>query len=85
MRGKPRPSQLAACGLERISALSKAGKSISYANQCKSLTVLRRDLPDWADAANCSSQQMTLRRLDKALAAFFRRVKAGKCGSVLFS
>ena len=63
---------------ERISAWSKAGKSISYADQCKSLTVLRRDLPEWADAANCSSQQMTLRRLDKAFGAFFRRVKAGQ-------
>ena len=63
---------------ERISARSKAGKSISYADQCKSLTVLRRDLPEWADAANCSSQQMTLRRLDKAFGAFFRRVKAGE-------
>ncbi|MDD3019232.1 MAG: transposase [Comamonas sp.] len=40
--------------------------------------MLRRDLPEWADAANCSSQQMTLRRLDKAFAAFFRRVKAGQ-------
>ena len=63
---------------ERISAWSKAGKSISYADQCKSLTVLRRDLPEWADAANCSSQQMTLRRLDKAFGAFFRRVRAGQ-------
>ena len=63
---------------ERISAWSKAGKSISYADQCKSLTLLRRELPEWRDAANCSSQQMTLRRLDKAFTAFFRRVKAGQ-------
>lgn len=63
---------------ERISAWCKAGKSISYADQCKSLTILRRDLPEWAVAANCSSQQMTLRRLDKAFGAFFRRVKAGQ-------
>jgi putative transposase len=35
-------------------------------------------MPEWAQAANCSSQQMTLRRLDKAFAAFFRRVKAGQ-------
>ena len=62
---------------ERISAWSKAKKSISYADQCKSLTVLRTDLPEW-QAANCSSQQMTLRRLDKAFGAFFRRVKAGQ-------
>ena len=63
---------------ERISAWSKAKKSISYVDQCKSLTVLRKDLPEWADIANCASQQLTLRRLDKAFAAFFKRVKAGK-------
>lgn len=62
---------------ERISAWTKSGKSISYADQCKSLTVLRTDLPEW-QLANCSSQQMTLRRLDKAFGAFFRRVKAGQ-------
>jgi len=62
---------------ERISAWSKAKKSITYADQCKSLTVLRTELPEW-QAANCSSQQMTLRRLDKAFGAFFRRVKAGQ-------
>lgn len=62
---------------ERISAWTKARKSISYADQCKSLTQLRAELPEWA-LANCSSQQMTLRRLNKAFAAFFRRVKAGQ-------
>lgn len=62
---------------ERISAWQKAGKSISYADQCASLTDLRRELPEWAEA-NCSSQQMTLRRLDKAYAAFFRRIKQGQ-------
>ena len=62
---------------ERISAYRNAGKSISYAEQCASLTALRSELPEWAEP-NCSSQQMTLRRLDKAYAAFFRRVKAGQ-------
>ena len=62
---------------ERISAWQKVGKSISYADQCSSLTQLRNGLPEWA-AANCSSQQMTLRRLDKAYQAFFRRVKKGE-------
>lgn len=62
---------------ERMSAWDKAGKSIGYVDQCKSLTQLRRELPEWA-AVNCSSQQMTLRRLNKAFAAFFRRVKAGE-------
>ena len=63
---------------ERISAWTKAKLSISYEDQCKSLTVLRNDLPEWASVANCSSQQMTLRRLKKAFDAFFRRVKAGQ-------
>ena len=62
---------------ERISAWKKARQSISYAHQCASLTEIRRDLPEW-DEANCSSQQMTLRRLDKAFSAFFRRVKSGE-------
>jgi putative transposase len=63
---------------ERIDCYRKTGQSLSYADQCKSLTVLRTELPEWAAAANCSSQQMTLRRLDKAFSAFFRRVKAGQ-------
>lgn len=54
---------------ERIGAWRIARKSISYADQCASLTEIRRDMPEWAEA-NCSSQQMTLRRLDKAFAAF---------------
>lgn len=62
---------------ERISAWCKLGKSISYTDQCASLTQVRRELPEWAEV-NCSSQQMTLRRLDKAFSAFFRRVRAGK-------
>lgn len=63
---------------ERISAWQKAGKSIGYKAQCASLTQIRAELPeDWA-VANCSSQQITLRRLDKAFSAFFRRVKAGQ-------
>lgn len=63
---------------ERIDCYRKTGRSLSFADQCKSLTVLRSESPEWATAANCSSQQMTLRRLDKAFGAFFRRVKAGQ-------
>ena len=63
---------------ERIDAWRKAGKSITYAQQCTSLTQIRGELPqDWA-AMNCSSQQITLRRLHKAFTAFFRRVKSGE-------
>lgn len=62
---------------ERIDCYRKTGRSLSFSDQCKSLTALRHDLPEWA-GVNCSSQQMTLRRLDKAFGAFFRRVKAGQ-------
>jgi len=63
---------------ERIDAWSKAKKSISYEDQCKSLTEIRGALPeDWA-TMNCSSQQITLRRLDKAFKAFFARCAKGQ-------
>lgn len=63
---------------ERIDAWRKARVSISYEDQCKSLTQVRSELPeDWA-AMNCSSQQITLRRLDKAFRAFFERCRRGQ-------
>lgn len=63
---------------ERIDAWRKAGKSVSYEDQCKALTQIRAEMPqDWA-LTNCSSQQITLRRLDKAFKAFFARCAAGQ-------
>lgn len=63
---------------ERIDAWKKAKKSISYEDQCKSLTQIRGELPqDWA-GVNCSSQQITLRRLDKAFQAFYARCAKGQ-------
>lgn len=62
---------------ERISAWQKQRLGITYADQCKSLTTIRQSMPEWA-IPNCSSQQMTLRRLDKAFKAFFQRAKGGK-------
>lgn len=63
---------------ERIDAWAKAKKSISYEDQCKSLTQIRGELPeDWA-TSNCSSQQITLRRLNKAFQAFFARCAKGQ-------
>src|SRR5947208_2355208 len=59
---------------ERADAWRLARKSISYADQCASLTGLRRD-PEWR-IANCSSEQRTLRRVEHAFAAFFRRCRA---------
>ena len=60
---------------QRIDAYQRRGKSLGYQDQCKELTDLRRECPEFA-LANCSSQQRTLRRLDIAFQAFFHRVKA---------
>lgn len=62
---------------ERIDAYRKAGVSISWQAQFKSLTIIRRDEPGYA---NCSAlaQRSVLKHLDWAFQGFFRRVKAGK-------
>ena len=62
---------------ERIDAYRKAKISISYLDQAKSLTEIRKDDPDWR-AINAQSAQVTLKRLDLAFQNFFRRVKQGK-------
>lgn len=62
---------------ERIEAYRKAGVSISFADQCKSLTIIRQQDPAFL-AVNAQSAQVTLKRLDLAFRAFFRRVKAGQ-------
>ena len=65
------------CALEeRINAYRKAGVSISFKDQCKSLTVIRAQDPAFL-AINAQSAQVTLKRLDLAFRAFFRRCKAG--------
>jgi len=62
---------------ERIEAYRKAGKSIGFADQCQSVTVIRRD--DLAyRGLNAQSLQVTLKRLDRAFQSFFRRVTAGQ-------
>lgn len=64
-------------GLEhRIEAYRK-GVSITFYDQCKELTIIRRDMPEYS-RWSCGAQQQVLRRLDKALKSFFRRVKSGK-------
>jgi putative transposase len=62
---------------ERIDAYRRAGKTIGFAAQCKSLTEIRADNPEYR-ALNAQSAQVTLKRLDLAFAAFFRRVKEGE-------
>jgi putative transposase len=62
---------------ERISAYQKAGKSIGFAAQCRSLTAIRAEHPEYR-ALNAQSAQVTLKRLALAFSAFFRRVKEGE-------
>ncbi|MEU7170299.1 transposase [Micromonospora tulbaghiae] len=62
---------------ERRDAYRKAGVTIRGAQQMAQLTDIRAARPDQA-VWSFTSQQQTLRRLDKAFAAFFRRVKAGE-------
>ena len=62
---------------ERIDAWRLARKSVGFAEQCRSLTTVRRENPEYL-AVNAQSLQVTLKRLDLAFAAFFRRVKAGE-------
>lgn len=62
---------------ERIEAYRKAGKSISYYAQQNALPEIKADRPELVELGSHALQQ-TLRRLDLAFAAFFRRVKAGQ-------
>jgi putative transposase len=64
---------------ERRDAWSHSRCHVRYGDQSAQLTAIRAVRPDqvvWA----FSSQQATLRRLDKAFAGFFRRVKSAKPG-----
>ncbi|MGB6208671.1 RNA-guided endonuclease InsQ/TnpB family protein, partial [Mycobacterium sp.] len=65
---------------ERRDAWSHASKTrISYGDQSAQLTEIRAARPDQA-VWSFSSQQATLRRLNKTFAGFFRRVKTAKAG-----
>ena len=61
----------------RRDAYRMAGKSITRAQQSKELTLVRADDPEYA-AVNRTIQIATLRRLDRAFQAFFKRVKNGE-------
>ena len=62
---------------ERINAYKERSETVTFKQQSKALTALRAERPDWA-AINRTIQVATLRRLDNAYKAFFRRVKEGK-------
>lgn len=62
---------------ERREAYRRAGVTVRYGDQSAQLKDIRRSDPDHA-RWSFSSQQATLRRLDRAMQAFFRRLKAGQ-------
>src|SRR5215218_3348842 len=61
---------------ERRDVYEAEKRSVSYGEQSARYRESRRVLPRFA-ALNFSSAEATLRRLDKAFKAFFRRVKSG--------
>lgn len=61
---------------ERIACYEKTGRSISEVEQSRSLTVIRADDGTFADVQR-RIQRATLKRLDRAYKAFFKRAKAG--------
>ena len=62
---------------QRIYAWKGKQKSLSYEDQAKQITLLRKEIPEFKNI-NAQSLQSTAKRLDKAYKAFFSRVKAGK-------
>jgi putative transposase len=62
---------------ERRDAWTHSKTQVQYGAQSAQLTDIRRLRPD-VGVWSFSSQQATLRRLNKAFAAFFRRVKIGQ-------
>lgn len=61
---------------ERIDAYRKGGIQIGYFDQTASLKIIRAENPEY-QALSYNAAAMTLRRLDIAFSAFFRRTKSG--------
>ena len=61
---------------ERRDAYRMAGKSVSPYEQMMELTAIRGGDPEWA-SLDVNVSRGVLRRLDRAMNAFFRRVKNG--------
>lgn len=62
---------------ERIEAWKKAHQSISYFDQQNQLPQIKQERPELVPLG-AHALQHTLKRLDRAFAGFFRRVKAGQ-------
>ena len=61
----------------RKESWEQSQKSVSYGNQSASFKIAKES-NEYYQKTNFSSVQRTLRRLDKAFQAFFRRVKSGE-------
>jgi putative transposase len=61
---------------ERIAHYEATGKTLSFAEQCRRLTIERRTRFGWK-SVHTHALQLALKRLDLAFGAFFRRVKQG--------
>ena len=66
-----------ACLEERREAYRKAGVSVGYYDQKRQLPGVKAVRPEYARIGSQVLQDVT-RRLDRAFAAFFRRIKAGE-------
>lgn len=62
---------------QRIAVWRQRLVSVSYSDQCRELTALRAEDPEY-EALNAQACQVTLKRLDLAFKHFFRRVKHGE-------
>ena len=63
---------------ERKTAWKGHHQRISFAEQSRSLTAIRSDFPSIEGSLHRRIQDATLKRLDRAFAAFHRRVQAGE-------
>ena len=63
---------------QRRDIYEETGVGLAYTQQSKHFGEMRRDDPDGLGLLNFSCMQHTLRKLDKAFRAFFRRVKVGE-------
>lgn len=63
---------------ERKDVYEAEGRTVTHYEQNKTMARVRREHPELTGMANQNSLQRTLKRLDLAFQAFFRRVKAGE-------
>ena len=62
---------------QRIEAYQRRKVTLSFSDQCRELTALRKEFSEFEEL-NAQSCQVTLKRVDLAYQHFFRRVKNGE-------